>query len=149
MPPKRGREVLAPVPGEYDDDGDAMMDIEEPEEKKTRFNRIYAIPPSTGKKPIPAGAEDVLLTDIKNGDQMIDFAGEYAHGRYYTMDNFQKLPDENAQGYKLHPLTRQPIRPEDITSYTAEVPVGGRRRKRRSKTQKKKKTRRTRSTRKA
>jgi hypothetical protein len=148
MPPKRGREVLAPPPdAEYDDDGDAMMDIEEPEAKKARFNRVYALPPSSGKKPIPAGAEDVLKTDIKNGDQMVDFFGEYALGRYYTLDNFQRLPDENAQGFKLHPLTRQVIRPEDVTTYVAEIPVGGRR-KRRSKTQKKK-TRRSRSTRKA
>ena len=83
--------------------------------------------PSVGPKDIPAGSEDVVnQMEIEEGTKMVDFHGEYDHGRYYPLEVYIEIMKKSKQ----NPMTRQPIKEDEVVQYTAHiVPKAGRRRK--------------------
>ena len=95
---------------------------------------------STETRDIPNGSTDAIsYEDIKEGDEMIDFDGEYGYGRYYTKNTFKSLGK--------NPYTRQPFRTPaaPYKAHLVAAPPGGRRRKTRKHSKKTRKTRKTRS----
>jgi hypothetical protein len=86
------------------------------------------------KVKVPVGQKDIITQiDIEDGMIMADFHKERdERGRYYTKESYDKLGDP-----KKNPWTRQPIAPDDVQFYIAELddamPVvrAGRRRTRR------------------
>jgi len=94
------------------------------------FPEVVHIDPSEGPRDIPADTDDVVnLMPITEGMKMVDFHGEYDHGRYYPLEVYAAL-----KAPKLNPITRQPINDEDVVQYTAHiVPKKAGRRRRQTK----------------
>ena len=120
-----------------------------------RFSQCYAkalqmfpevvvdLNPSEGPRDIPKDTVDLIYQmPITEGMKMVDFHGEYGHGRYYPLEVYTALKTP-----RLNPVTREPIKEEDVIQYTAHIvpKAGGLRTKRTKRT---KRTRRTRSLRK-
>jgi hypothetical protein len=66
--------------------------------------------------------ETVLLSNIQDGDEMVNFHNEYNFNRYYKRNEFNQLPGNR----KKNPFTRKTIKPSNIKRYKAHL-VGGRR----------------------
>ena len=63
---------------------------------------------------IPATATNAVTFEaIENGTRMVDFHSEFEHGRFYTQQTFDRLPEP-----KLNPYTRRPI--TTTTMYKAQ-----------------------------
>ena len=80
---------------------------------------------------LPANATNAITYDpIANGTNMVNFQGEFDHGRYYKRNTFAQLP-VGPNGRKRNPYTQQNIM--NTRSYRARIPPqpveGGRRRK--------------------
>lgn len=80
---------------------------------------------------LPADATNAITYDpIANGTNMVNFHGEFDHGRYYKRNTFAQLP-AGPNGRKRNPYTQQNIM--NTRSYRARIPPqpaeGGRRRK--------------------
>jgi hypothetical protein len=106
-------------------------------------NGVGELPPKPWpQRSIPPGSEDVVYSmEITEGMDMVDFHGEYGHGRYYPLEVYTDLhlPKQN-------PITRQVILPAEVEYYTAHIaPAGGRRRRKTKKSSRRmRKTRRSR-----
>jgi hypothetical protein len=87
-------------------------------------------------KNIPRNAENaVMMEPVQDGNNMVNFHGEYDLGRYYKKSTY------NSMEYpKKNPFTRRAINSNNLVQYKAKV--GGRRKTR--KTKKARKTRRSR-----
>ena len=90
----------------------------------------------------------ISTTPIQNGNNMVNFQDEFAHGRYYTKNTFNQLQPHVYSGKKRNPYTQQNIEPGNIKRYRAKKAApaeGGRRRKtKKRRVSKKKKTHRRR-----
>jgi hypothetical protein len=88
---------------------------------------------------LPANATNAITYDpIVNGTNMVNFQGEFDHGRYYKRNTFAQLP-AGPNGRKRNPYTQQNIM--NTRSYRARIPQpaeGGRRRKTRRRRRSKK-----------
>jgi hypothetical protein len=88
------------------------------------------IPPKPWpQRNIPPNTNDVVYSmEITEDMDMVDFHGEYGHGRYYPLEvyNDLHLPKRN-------PITRQPILQGDLQYYTAHIAPAGARRRRKTK----------------
>lgn len=97
---------------------------------------------------VPANATNAISTNnIENGTNMVNFHGEFGHGRFYTKNTFNKIKRHVYSGKKRNPYTQQNIESGNITRYTAKKAAqGGRRRIRKTKKRRvsKKKTQRRR-----
>ncbi len=86
---------------------------------------------------IPANASNaVSYTNIVNGANMVNFHGEFGHGRFYTKNTFNQIQPHVYSGKKKNPFTQQNIEPGNIIRYTAKKAAalqGGRRRVRKTK----------------
>jgi hypothetical protein len=69
----------------------------------------------------------ITYEPIENGNEMVNFHGEKALGRYYKKSSFNSFA-KNADGVKKNPFTRALIAPGNVKKYTAK---GGKRRKHR------------------
>lgn len=80
---------------------------------------------------VPANASNTLTyANISDGTNMVNFQGEFGHGRYYRKNTFNQIQPHEYSGKKKNPFTQQNIEPGNITRYTARKPAaGGRRRK--------------------
>ena len=68
------------------------------------------------RRNIPAGSTNVVtFEDIREGDKMVNFQGEYNRGRYYTRETY------NSMKRKENPITRKAIRSENVVDYIADV----------------------------
>lgn len=90
--------------------------------------------PNNGKRVnriIPVNTSNaVTYTNINDGANMVNFHGEFDHGRFYTRNTFNKFQPHVYSGKKRNPFTQQNIEPGNITRYKAKKPAaGGRRRK--------------------
>jgi hypothetical protein len=87
--------------------------------------KIYKNIENIGEKNIEKNSKsNVLLDDITNGKNMVNFHGEYDYGRYYTKNSFNGLKVKGKR--KENPITRKLIEPENVVKYKAKL-VGGRR----------------------
>ena len=95
------------------------------------FPEVVHIDPSEGPRDIPADTDDVVnLMPITEGMKMVDFHGEYDHGRYYPLEVYIEIMKKSKQ----NPMTRQPIDEEEVIQYTAHiVPKKAGRRRRQTK----------------
>ena len=74
-----------------------------------------AIPPPPKRK-IPKGAEDVVtMSEIEDGELMVDFGGEYGRHRFYTLSTYLHMDP------KKNPFTNAPIKLPEPDVYTAEL----------------------------
>jgi ankyrin repeat protein len=65
---------------------------------------------------IPKNATNaIMLNDIAEGDEMVNFHGESGHGRYYKKSSYNALPS------KVNPYTRTPIAPTNVARYKAHL----------------------------
>lgn len=86
-------------------------------------NNLNALPYKNVKS-----KETILMSNIKNGDEMINFHDEYKYNRYYKRNEFNQLPGNP----KKNPYTRKNIKPSNIKRYKAHL-IGGTRKRRISK----------------
>ena len=104
-----------------------------------RLRDMFEIPDSVGIiegnivfKNLPRNAENaVMMEPIADGNEMVNFQGEYDLGRYYKKRTYNSLVAP-----KKNPFTRRAINSKNVVRYKAKV--GGRR-----KTRKARKTRRS------
>lgn len=67
------------------------------------------------ERTLPTDARNaVTFASIENGTRMVDFHSEFQHGRYYTQETFDRIPEP-----KLNPFTRRPI--TAMVAYKAKV----------------------------
>lgn len=59
---------------------------------------------------------------IENGANMVNFHGEFGHGRYYTKNTFNQLQSHIYSGKKKNPFTQQNIEPGNVVRYRAIKP---------------------------
>jgi hypothetical protein len=126
-----------------------LQELLDPDYISTNHSTMY---PNNGQRTnrnVPANATNaVSYENIVNGANMVNFQGEFGHGRFYTKNTFNKIQPYIYSGKKRNPFTQQNIEPGNITRYTAKKAAqGGRRRVRKTKKRrvsKKKMTRRRR-----
>lgn len=83
------------------------------EDYKIRLEELLKGPPLMN---VPEGAvNEVMMDEIVNGNNMINFHNERKYNRYYKKSSYNKLTK------KLNPQTRRPIRPENIKVYKAKI----------------------------
>lgn len=78
-----------------------------------RFNNNnlnYRVVPTT---------ETAIMTNIRQGQNMVNFHNEYKYGRYYTRNNYNKFVKVNNK--KMNPHTRRPIEPSNLQYYRANL----------------------------
>lgn len=80
------------------------------------YNGLIEGPPRN----IPARSDNILLANIANGNNMVNFHGMFNRGQYITRNSFNGLL-ANGRGYKTHPLTRARIYPHEVEAYKARV----------------------------
>ena len=99
---------------------------------------------NTGVQNVPRGSENLISRDdIEENDEMIDFHGEKALGRFYKRNTFNSLEHKPTHGKKVNPFTRAPIEAANVRTYRAHL-VGGKSKK----SKKSKKTKKTKKSRK-
>jgi hypothetical protein len=96
--------------------------------------------PAPELRNLPTNATNAITYEpIVNGTNMVNFQGEFDHGRYYKRNTFAQLP-AGPNGRKRNPYTQQNIM--NTRSYRARIPPqpveGGRRRKTRRRRRSKK-----------
>jgi hypothetical protein len=102
-------------------------------------------PPPPPKIKVPKGQTDCLTEEeITEGMEMVDFNKEREErNRYYTKKSYT----EGVLAKRQNPWTREPIKPESVVNYIAEIdpnmPVVGGRRRNMRKTRRRKVRRRT------
>jgi hypothetical protein len=91
---------------------------------------VPAPAPAPELRNLPANATNAITYEpIANSTNMVNFHGEFEHGRYYKRNTFTQLP-AGPNGRKRNPYTQQNIM--NTRSYRARIPQppeGGRRRK--------------------
>ena len=95
---------------------------QEKENQNLGLTRLY-MPYRT----IPKNATNAIsFEDITEGQEMVNFHDEAAHGRYYTRESYNALKSRN-------PFTREVINPRNVKTYKAHFKGGKRMRTRRVK----------------
>lgn len=98
-----------------------------------------------GVQNVPRESENLISRDdIEENDEMVDFQGERAVGRFYKKNTFNSLEHKPANGKKVNPFTRIPIEAA-VNTYRAHL-VGG---KKKLKSKKAKKSRKSKTLRKS
>ena len=84
--------------------------------RKVAIEKGLIEPPVMPKRRIPAGSTNVIsYEDIREGDKMVNFQGEYNRERYYKRETY------NAMQRKENPITRKAIRADNVVDYIADV----------------------------
>lgn len=96
-----------------------VMNFRRPARAPIMFNPYNGLIEGPARN-IPAGSENILLDDIVNGRNMVNFHGMYNRGQYMTRNSFNGLVT-NARGFKTHPLSRARIYPHEVEAYKARV----------------------------
>lgn len=63
--------------------------------------------------------ETAIMTNIRQGQNMVNFHNEYKYGRHYTRNNYNKFV--KVDNKKINPYTRRPIEPSNIQYYRANL----------------------------
>jgi hypothetical protein len=90
-------------------------------------NNLPSVYPNNGSRTnftVPANATDaIILDDIEEGENMVNFHDEAAHGRFYKRSSFNALEENPITGFKKNPFSRAIIRPGNIRRLTARKPA--------------------------
>lgn len=90
---------------------------------------IYANRPHNGERNVAENAENaIMLNAIENGDEMVNFHGEFNRGHLYKKSTFNSLP-KNRNGTKKNPMSRATIRANNVRYYRARKVGGAKKRK--------------------
>jgi hypothetical protein len=92
---------------------------------------VYNNLPNIGNQNVPRGTTNLISTDtIEENDEMVNFHGEKALGRFYKKSTFNSLNHNQLSGRKKNPFTRTPIEIANVQTYRAHL-IGGKKSKRR------------------
>lgn len=124
--PERVATLLAQI-GRALYNGRAMPNIENIDYVPPRRGARGATVPA--QRNIPANATNAITyAPITDGNQMVNFQGEFDHGRYYKQSTYDQLHPGPA-GRKRNPFTQANI--TETTSYRARIRGGNRKTRRR------------------